>query len=158
GASRAAQEALAAEPRPALAVAVTRPVLGPVAERLPANGNVAAWQEASVGAEVGGLRLAEVRVNVGDVVRAGQVLAVFAPETIQAEVAQARASVAEASAALAEAQANARRASELSTSGAMSRQQIEQYATAARTAQARVQAAQAALDAQQLRLDRTRIL
>src|SRR5690606_38572138 len=158
GAPRAAQDAPAAEPRPALTVVATQPERGPVAERLPANGNVAAWQEASIGAEAGGLRLAEVHVNVGDVVRAGQVLATFAPETAQADVAQARASVAEARAALAEAQANARRAEALSGSGAMSRQLIEQYATAAQTAQARVQAAQAALDAQQLRLERTRVL
>lgn len=157
-ATRAAQEPPAAEPRPALTVVVTQPVNGPVTERLPANGSVAAWQEASIGAEVGGLRLAEVLVNVGDVVRAGQLLAAFAPETVEADVAQARASLAEARAALAEAQANAGRADALSGSGAMSRQLIQQYETAARTAQARVQAAQAALDAQQLRLERTRVL
>ena len=38
--------------------------------RIAANGNIAAWQEASVGTEANGLRLAEVRVNVGDVVQA----------------------------------------------------------------------------------------
>ena len=156
--SRAAQEAPAATPRPALTVVATQPVRGAVAERLPANGNVAAWQEASIGAEVSGLRLAEVRVNVGDAVRAGQVLATFAPETIQADVAQARASVAEARAALGEAQANADRARTLSASGALSQQQIQQYATAAQTAQARVEAAQAALNAQQLRLKHTQVL
>ena len=58
---------------------------------LAANGNIAAWQEAIVGSESNGLRLAEVRVNVGDVVKKGQVLATFSPETMQAEVAQARA-------------------------------------------------------------------
>jgi RND family efflux transporter MFP subunit len=158
GPSRAAQEAPAAAPRPALTVVATQPVRGAVAERLPANGNVAAWQEASIGAEVSGLRLAEVRVNVGDAVRAGQVLATFAPETIQADVAQARASVAEARAALGEAQANADRARTLSASGALSQQQIQQYATAAQTAQARVEAAQAALNAQQLRLKHTQVL
>lgn len=154
-----AQEAPAATaPRPALTVTLTRPVRGPLAEHLPANGNVAAWQEAIVGAEVGGLRLAEVRVDVGDTVRAGEVLAVFDPETVEADVAQARASLAEARAALAEAKANAERAEALSGSGAMSRQQIQQYATAAQTAQARVQAAQALLDAQRLRLARSRVL
>lgn len=158
GAPRAEQEVPAAAPRPALTVVVTQPVHGAVAERLPANGDVTAWQEASIGAEVGGLRLAEVRANVGDMVRAGQVLATFAPETIRADVAQARANLAEARAALADAQANARRADALSASGAMSRQQIEQYTTAAQTAQARVHAAQAALDVQQLRLEHTQVL
>ena len=159
GSSRAAQEAApAAAPRPALTVAVTQPMRASLAERLPANGNVAAWQEASIGAEANGLRLAEVRVNVGDTVRAGQVLATFAPETIQADVAQARASLAEARAALGEAQANADRARTLSASGALSQQQIQQYATAAQTAQARVEAAQAVLNAQQLRLKHTQVL
>ena len=45
-----------------------------------------------------------MRVNVGDVVQAsGQVLATFAPDMMQADVAQIRAVVAEAEAALAEA-------------------------------------------------------
>jgi HlyD family secretion protein len=48
-----------------------------------------------------------VRVNVGDVVRKGQVLATFTTEMAQADVAQIRASVAEAEATLAEAAANA---------------------------------------------------
>ena len=44
-----------------------------------------------------------MRVNVGDVVKRGQVLATFAPDMMQADVAQIRAVVAEAEAALAEA-------------------------------------------------------
>ncbi len=156
--ARAAQEAPAPAPRPALTVAVAQPERTAMHKRLAANGNVAAWQEASIGAEVSGLRLAEVRVNVGDVVRAGQVLAVFADDTVRADAAQARAGLLEARAAAAEAQANADRAAALSATGAMSQQQIQQYATAAQTAQARVAAAQAALDAQELRLKHTRVL
>ena len=75
--------------------------------KIAANGNIAAWQEASVGTEANGLRLAEVKVNVGDVVKRGQVLASFTPDTIAAELAQTRAAVAEAEATLAEASANA---------------------------------------------------
>ncbi|WP_313070693.1 efflux RND transporter periplasmic adaptor subunit [Melaminivora sp.] len=159
GASHAAApQAPAQAVRPALTVTVVQPRRAPLAERLSANGSIAAWQEASVGAQVNGLRLTEVRVNVGDTVRAGQVLATFAPETTEAEVAQARASVLEARAAAAEARANAERAGTLSASGALSQQQIQQYATAAETAQARVQAAQAMLAAQQLRLKHTQVL
>ncbi|WP_040437070.1 biotin/lipoyl-binding protein, partial [Melaminivora alkalimesophila] len=88
-ASRADAPAPAAVARPALTVSVVRPARAQVAQHLAANGNIAAWQEASIGAEVNGMRLTEVRVNVGDVVRAGQVLATFAAETTQAEVAQA---------------------------------------------------------------------
>ncbi len=153
-----ATAAKATAPRPALVVTPIRPVTSAVDLRLEANGSVAAWQEAIVGAESSGLRLAEVRVNVGDVVAKGQVLAVLAPETVQADVAQARASLMEAQASAAEAAANAERARTLTESGALSRQQIQQYATASATAQARVEAAQAALQAQQLRLRHTQVL
>ncbi|RYF13506.1 MAG: efflux RND transporter periplasmic adaptor subunit [Comamonadaceae bacterium] len=148
----------AAAPRPALTVTTTQPTRSSVGLRLPANGNVAAWQEAVIGAESNGLRLTDVRVNVGDVVRAGQVLATFAPETVQADVAQSRASLLEAQANAAEAAANAERARTLTASGALSQQQIQQYATASQTAQARVEAAQAALNAQQLRIRHTQVL
>ena len=144
-------------PRPALTVQTAPPQRTAMAQRLAANGNVAAWQEASIGAESNGLRLTEVRVNVGDSVKAGQVLATFAAEMVQADVAQARASLLEAKAHAAEAASNAERARTLQASGALSAQQIEQYTTAAQAAQARVEAAQALLQAQQLRLQHTQV-
>ncbi|MBF5004913.1 efflux RND transporter periplasmic adaptor subunit [Diaphorobacter caeni] len=156
--SQAADDKKASEPRPALTVSVVRPASANLAARLPANGNVAAWQEASIGAESNGLRLTDVRVNVGDTVKAGQVLATFASETIAADVAQARANLLEAKASAAESQANAERARTLSQSGALSAQQIQQYTTAAQTGQARVEAAQAMLNAQQLRMKHTTVL
>ena len=145
----------AKSPRPALTVQTAPPQRTAMTQRLAANGNVAAWQEASIGAESNGLRLTEVRVNVGDSVKAGQVLATFAAEMVQADVAQARASLLEAKAHAAEAASNAERARTLQASGALSAQQIEQYTTAAQAAQARVEAAQALLQAQQLRLQHT---
>ncbi len=145
-------------PRPALAVTTAQPTRTSIRLRLPANGNVAAWQEASIGAESNGLRLTEVRVNVGDQVKAGQVLAVFAGDSMQAEVAQARASLLEAKANAADAAANADRAGTLTASGALSQQQIQQYSTASQTAKARVEAAEAMLNVQQLRLQHTKVL
>jgi RND family efflux transporter MFP subunit len=144
--------------KPALTVAVTtpRPEMLPI--NISANGNIMAWQEASIGAEANGLRLASVNVNVGDVVRRGQVLAAFASDTVAAELAQSRAAVAEAEAALAEAVDNAARAGGLQTTGALSAQQIQQYATAERTARARLEAAQAAENTQRLRLIQTRVV
>lgn len=150
--------AAASAARAALTVTVTQPQRITVPLRVAANGNIAAWQEAIVGTEANGLRLADVRVNVGDVVKRGQVLATFAPDTVLAEQAQIRASVAEAEAALAEAAANASRARELETTGALSAQQINQYVTAERTAQARLEAARASAKSQQLRLGQTQVL
>lgn len=76
--------------QPALTVTVTtlRPAMLPI--RIAANGNVMAWQEASIGTEANGLRLASVEVNVGDVVQRGQVLVSFASDTVSAELAQSR--------------------------------------------------------------------
>ena len=50
--------------------------------------SVAAWQEAQIGAELAGLRLADVLVNVGDSVRRGQLLARLNSDTINVELAQ----------------------------------------------------------------------
>lgn len=144
--------------RPALTVSVARPEQSELNVTLAANGNVAAWQEAIVGSESNGLRLAEVRVNVGDVVKKGQVLAVFSPETVNADVAQARASLAEAKATAADAAGNAARARTLAQTGALSQQQINQYQTTEQTAKARVEAAEAVLAAQQVRGRNTRVL
>jgi RND family efflux transporter MFP subunit len=155
---KATDGAAAPAARPTLTVTVAKPEPTELALTLSANGNVAAWQEALVGSESNGLRLAEVRVNVGDVVKKGQVLAVFSPETVQADIAQARASLAEAKATAADAAANAARARTLQATGALSQQQINQYQTSAQTASARVEAAEAVLNAQQVRGRNTQVL
>ena len=144
--------------KPALTVTTTRPTASNLPITLTANGNIVAWQDASVGAEANGLRLTEVRVNVGDEVKQGQVLARFAEETIQADVAQARANVAEAEAKAQESAANGDRARRLQPTGAISAQQINQYLTAEQAGKARVQAVRATLNAQQLRMKHTQVI
>jgi RND family efflux transporter MFP subunit len=158
GFAQGAKKADTAAPRPALTVTTTRPQAAELPSVLAANGSLAAWQEASIGAEVSGLRMADVRVNVGDVVRLGQVLAVFARETVEADLAVLRAQVAEAEASLADAKANAERARTLQTSGALSAQQISQYLTGEQTGQARVEAARANVRVQELRLRHTSVV
>ncbi len=153
-----AQNVPTSTPRPSLSVTAVQPRRAALPMRLAANGSVAAWQEAIVGAEIGGLRLAKVNVDVGSVVRKGQVLAEFAREAIEADIAQGRAALAEAEATLADAQANAARARQVADTGALSSQQVAQYQTAATTARARVASARAALDAQRLRLTYTRVV
>ncbi|OON60826.1 efflux transporter periplasmic adaptor subunit [Massilia sp. KIM] len=148
----------AAAPKPALTVSTGLPSTATLPLDLSANGSIAAWQEAVIGSESGGLRLLEVRVNVGDVVKKGQVLAVFQDETVRADVEQARAALQEAEANAAEAAANAERANNLRSSGALSEQQVTQYLTAGRAAAARVTAARATLTQQRLRLKYTQVL
>jgi HlyD family secretion protein len=98
GGTRAADEKKPVA-KPALTVAAVVPQRVSLPMRLAANGNIVAWQEAVIGAEGAALRLTEVRVNVGDRVQKGQVLATFAQDTPRADVAQARAALAEAEAA-----------------------------------------------------------
>jgi RND family efflux transporter MFP subunit len=147
-----------ASPKPALTVSTVQPVTMEVPIRLAANGDIAAWQEASIGSESNGLRLSEVHVNVGDTVRAGQVLATFAGEAVQADVAQARANLMEADAQAAEAAGNAARARMLQESGALSTQQVDQYLTTEQTAKAKVAAAKAVVAAQQLRMKHVQVV
>lgn len=144
--------------KPALTVTVTQARSGTLPIKLAANGNVAAWQEALVGAESNGLRVQELLVGIGDSVQRGQVLATFAAESVQADVALARASLQEATANAAEAAANGERARAVQSTGALSAQQISQYLTAEQTAKARVESAKAALDTQLLRLKHTQVL
>ena len=141
----------------ALTVTAVQPSNGSMALKLAANGNVAAWQEASIGAEASGLRLTQVLVNVGDTVKKGQLLATFAGDAVQADVAQAKAALMEAQANAMDATANAERARTLQNTGALSTQQINQYLTAEKTAAARVQAAQATLSAQGVRTQNTQV-
>ena len=148
----------ASSPRPALTVTAEMPQLGKLPIKLSANGNIAAWQEAIIGSESSGLKLTQVMVNVGDVVKAGQVLATFSTDSTQADVAQARANLIDAQASALDAAANAERARMLQTSGALSAQQINQYLTLEKTARAKVEAAQAVLGAQQLKGRQTRVL
>ncbi len=156
--SGTADDAAVAVAKPALTVTITTPQPAMLPIRIFANGNITAWQEASIGTEANGLRLVSVNVNVGDVVRRGQELAVFAADTVTADLTQSRAAVAEAEAEFAGATDNAQRARGLKATGAMSTQQINQYITVERAAQARLAAMQAAEKVQQLRLAQTRVL
>jgi RND family efflux transporter MFP subunit len=147
----------AAAAKAALTVSLVQAKSTQLPIKLAANGSVAAWQEASVGAESNGLRVAELKADVGNSVRRGQVLATFATESIQADVALARAALAEAQANAADALANADRARAVQGSGALSAQQVNQYLTTEQTAKARVDSAKAQLDAQLLRLKQTQV-
>ena len=146
------------EVKPALTVTAVTPAVDQWPIKLSATGNIEAWQEASIGAEVNGLKLNEVKVNVGDTVKRGQVLAVFSDVTVRAEVAQAKAAVAEAEATLAEAKANADRARKTQAPGVMSAQQISEFLTGEQAAAARLESARAALASRLISLEQTQLM
>ncbi len=152
------KRAVAAVSRPALTVTTVVPQQSEWPRTVSANGNIVAWQEAIIGAELAGLRLIEVLVDVGDKVKRGQPLARIAADAVAADLAQARASVAEAEASLVEAKANAERSRQLQAQGFISAQATIQVFTAEQTAQARLAAARARVQAENVRLAQTRIL
>lgn len=144
--------------RPALTVSLVVPQREDWPLSIAANGNVAAWQEVVIGPEIGGQRIAEVLVNVGDAVKKGQLLARIASENLKSDLDQSKAAVAEAAAAAAEATANAERARQLREKGFYSPQQATQSTTAEQAALARLASARARMAADELRLSQTRVL
>ena len=143
--------------KPSMSVTVIQPVLETLPMTLKVNGNVAAWQEASLGAEVNALRLATVNVDVGDMVHKGQVLATFGDESVRAEVLQSLANEAQARAFYLSAKAEADRARTVQDTGALSGSEVAQYLMQESVAQAQWDAAKAAHLAAEIRLKNTTV-
>lgn len=147
----------AGETKPALTVRLVSPQETASTTSVTANGNIVAWQEAIIGNEVSGLRLKAVYVNVGTKVKKGQLLAEFDDETVKADLAQKQADVLKAESNLRQAELDVNRVKGLAK-GALSEQQVVQYLTTEQTSRASYTSALAALESENLRLRRTRIV
>jgi RND family efflux transporter MFP subunit len=123
-----------------------------------ATGSIYAWQEAIVGPEVGGYRVAAVNVDIGDKVKRGQQLVLLSDELLQADVNSKRAALAVTDAQLVTATSDLRRADSLSGSGAISVSDLERLRNEKLAAQARVQAARADLHASEVKLSYCRVI
>ncbi len=143
--------------KPALTVSVTSASATQAPKVISANGSLAAWQEALVGAEANGLKITRVHVNVGDRVKRGDMLATLNSETIQAELAQAQALLDEVIASAQETQLQAERAKSLQAQGFFSAAQLSQSLATNAAAQARVQSARSAVQLHTARLSQTQI-
>jgi RND family efflux transporter MFP subunit len=146
------EQTQASKHEPALTVTVTTPHESNWPVTVTASGAIAAWQESSVDAEVGGYRLTEVDVNVGDVVKRGQILARVNPDLLRAEESQLKASLAQAKATSAQAEVNRQRMVGLRDSGGISEQDVLQFVTQAQTAKAQVDYARAVLAQKEIQL------
>ena len=133
-----------AVPAPALTVSAVSPERRVWPATLAASGAVAPWQEANIGAQIGGYQLIDVRVNVGDRVKKGQLLARFDPALLKADEAQLQAGFDQAA-------ANLKRAETLGGGGVLSAQDLLQARTLAKTAAAQ-------LASKQLQLRYTEVL
>lgn len=138
-----------------VSVAAAQTLAWPVT--IPASGRLAAWHEAVIAAEVSGLKIADVRADVGTEVKKGDLLVQFDTATAQADLEQQQATVEKQEAALDQAVADADRARGLTGSGALSKQQTTEYLISELKAKADVLSAKAALASSQLTLDRTRV-
>jgi RND family efflux transporter MFP subunit len=148
GAARAQGPAAA----PALTVTAAQVEREMWPEEVRAAGAIEPWQEAVVSAQVGGQRLVEILAEVGDAVRAGQVLARFDAAALRAEEAELLASLQQAEASLREAEANRERALALKERQLLSEQDVTRQVTQADVSRAQLAGAQARLATQRLEL------
>lgn len=129
-----------------MAVEAVHPTPITIENRLAANGVVAAVETAEVGGQISGVAIEQVLVEVGDFVKAGQVLATLDTRTFAQQVRSAEADLATAVAAQEKAAADLARTEPLLAIDAVSRQEVDAYRTALRQAEANVAAAKANVD------------
>lgn len=126
-------------------------------QTLTAVGSIATWQEVVIGAEIGGLRLSRLMVDVGDRVKKGQLLAQLSPGTLEADLKVNRAALQEAEINAAKERRASERARALRGTGVLSEQSFDQAIAASYAAQARLAAARARVQADTLRLAYTQV-
>ena len=140
---------------PVISVTVNTPQTKTIPNLVSANGTINAWQETIISAQVSGLDISNIFVNVGDTVRKGDKLALLNPAQVNSDLMAQLANVAEAKANLEQSITEARQANFLQKAGAISSQDLLQYDTKQKTNQAKVEAAEASLKQQRLRLNYT---
>jgi len=119
-------------------------------------GVVTARRESDLGFETGG-RVAEVLVDVGDRVEAGQRLAALDTRALEAQLAAAQAQAVEAQAGAEIAETTLSRQRTLLDRGHISQQRLDEAAASARAARAAAQSARAAAQAVSVQLDLARL-
>lgn len=147
------QPATAPQPEPGLTVTTTTLQEQELDQVLVASGSVGAWQDMALGVELSDLRVAKVLVEVGDRVRAGQVLLRLDARTLEVQARQADAGVAQARASLDLAAANLSRGERLVGEGLISSRDADELRARVTTAQAELTTAEADRDAARLRLE-----
>lgn len=137
---------LAPATEPARAVTVVTVELRPISGIAVATGLLVSREEAAVGSELSGFRVAEVLVEEGAIVRTGEPLARLDDTLLRARIAQARAALLQAQAQEAQAGGDAERVAGLEGTGVLSDEAIAQRRNDARSAEAGTAVAQAQLN------------
>jgi RND family efflux transporter MFP subunit len=124
----------------------------PIDREIVASGSVAAWQEMSLGVELAGIRVANVLVEPGDRVQAGQPLVELDRRTLEVQARQADASLDQARANAELAVSQERRGATLLERNLISTNDLEVLRAGRARAAAQLATAEAERDAARLRL------
>jgi RND family efflux transporter MFP subunit len=116
------------------------------------NGSLYAWQDVIISSEVGGYRVAEVLVDVGDRVRKGQRLVSLSTALLEAEVATKQAALKQREAELMNAESALERGRTLATTNLLSKADLDRLTSEQLASQSRLESARADLETSQLRL------
>ena len=128
-----------------------------LARTVTVNGSIFAWQDVIIASEVGGYRVAEVNVDVGDHVKRGQTLVELSTALLESDVATKQAILKQREAELANAESALARGKSLSNMNVLSEADLDKLSSDALVKRAAVESARADLDASQLRLKFTRV-
>lgn len=158
-AERSASAAPAKNASRQAALTVTAVALKPVELKhtITVDGAIYPWQEVIIAPEVGGYRVAEVDVDVGDHVKKGQELVRLSSGLLEADVASKEATLKQREAELVNAQASLKRGRSLAVMEALSASDLDQLESSAKAAEAQLESAKADLETSRLRLKFTRV-
>jgi len=119
------------------------------------TGSVFAWQDVIIASEVGGYRVAEVFVDVGDRVTKGQRLVAMSKALLEAEVATKQAVLSQRQAELTNAEQALERGKSLVNMNALSQADLDRLTSEQLASRARFESARADLQTSKLRLEFT---
>jgi HlyD family secretion protein len=145
-----------------LSVELVTPTSKSLAQEIRASGRIQPWQEVKISAEISGMLVKSVNVDVGQAVKKGQVLARLATEKEVLARQQLKAQLDSEALSAAQARADWTRAKEAvslaESNVVLSAQELQKLETAYHTAVARVAASEAALSSQDLRIRQATIV
>jgi RND family efflux transporter MFP subunit len=121
------------------------------------SGTVNPWQEVLISAEVGGYRVQDILVDVGDYVEAGQELVKLSTDLLRAALASSEATLKQNEASATNAHLALDRAKQLAGKSLLSAADVDQLTADALTADGRVAAAKADVESARLRLEYARV-
>lgn len=141
----------------ALTVSVKRVEPSMLTRTISVSGAIYAWQEIVVASEIGGYKVADVYVDVGDKVTKGQELVRLSDKLLEADVASKEAMVEQRQAELVNAQAALRRGKSLRKKNLLSEADLDNLNSSELAAQAMLDSARADLKSSSIRLQFTHV-